>query len=54
MKMFDEYAISFYDWMQDNYVQVGDGYIRDMNINTTKRVITTIEMAMDLYKKENK
>jgi hypothetical protein len=47
-----KYAISFYNWMQDNYTQVSDGFVKCLSIDKTKGVVRTIESAMELYTKE--
>jgi len=47
-------AIGFYNWMQDNYYQVGDGFVSDLNIDESKRVIITIEKAFGIYKEYQK
>jgi hypothetical protein len=52
-KIADKHAIGFYNWMQDNYFQIGDGFLEDRNMDKSKRVIITTEKAMLIYKKEN-
>lgn len=52
IKIADKHSIAFYNWMQDNYFQVSDGFVKDRNIDESKRTIITIEKAMDIYKKE--
>lgn len=46
----DQHAMSFYSWMEDNYFQVSDGFVKDRNIDESKRIIITIEKALELYK----
>jgi hypothetical protein len=53
VRIADKHAISFYNWMQDNYFQVADGFVKDRNIDESKRIIITIENAMSTYKKEH-
>lgn len=53
IKIADRHALLFYNWMQDNYFQVGDGFVKDLNMDEAKRVIITTEKAMEIYKKEN-
>lgn len=52
VKIVEEFAIGFYNWMQDNYFQIGDGFVKDLQIDQTKRTIITTEKALEIYKKE--
>ncbi len=48
----DDYAIEFYNFMEDNYYQVADGFVKDLNIDESKRVTITTEKALEIFKKE--
>ena len=50
----DMHTIEFYNWMQNNYCQVGDGFVKDLSIGNSKGVIITTEKALEIYKKEKK
>jgi len=50
-KITDEFAIGFYNWMQKNYCQVGDSFVKDLSIDNPKGIIITTEAALKLYKK---
>jgi hypothetical protein len=51
-KIADDYAIEFYNFMEDNYYQVADGFVKDLNIDESKRVTITTEKALEIFKKE--
>jgi hypothetical protein len=52
-KIAEHFSITFYNWMQDNYYQVGDGFVEDRNMDKSKRIIITTEEAMKIFKQEN-
>lgn len=48
VKDIDSYVIDFYNWMQDNYTQVDDGWVKKLGISVPLEVIT-IEYALQKY-----
>jgi hypothetical protein len=48
----DRQAIDFYNFMQDNYTQVADGFVKDLNIDKSKRIIITTEQALNIFKNQ--
>ena len=52
IKITEEFAIRFYNWMQDNYTQVDDSFVKPLSIDESKQAIITIEKALQIYKAE--
>lgn len=48
----DIFAIQFYEWMDDNYIRISDGWVKSRNIDESKRTIVTINIALEIFKKE--
>lgn len=49
-KITKQFSIDFYEWMDDNYKRVGDGFVTRMSFDKNNPIIT-IEKALEEYEK---
>lgn len=47
-KIVKQYLINFYQYMDDNYKRVGDGFVTEMSIDKSNPIIS-IKKALEIY-----
>ena len=52
VKIAETFALRFYEWMDDNYIRVFDGWVKKKDIEESKRVTILITVALEIFKKE--